>query len=80
LVSIAIMFYLRKDGTINVWKSRDLSSGSWQFVTEAVGEANRVDGTIFRPDGIWNPNTQEVVLWYNWLNAAGQYMGFFKIK
>ena len=58
--------------TINVWKSNDLSSGSWQFVTEAVSEAQRVDGTIFRPDGIWNPNTNTWVLWYN----APDYVGY----
>lgn len=57
--------------TINVWKSRDLSSGSWEFVTEAVSEAQRVSGTIFRPDGIWNPNTNTWVLWYNAPNYVG---------
>ena len=57
--------------TINVWKSADLSSGSWQFVTEAVSEAQRVSGTIFRPDGIWNPNTATWVLWYNAPNYVG---------
>ncbi len=58
--------------TINVWKSRDLSSGSWEFVTTAITEAQRVDGTIFRPDGIWNPHTNQWVLWYN----APDYMGY----
>jgi len=58
--------------TINVWKSRDLSSGSWAFVTEAVAPADRTAGTIFRPDGIWNPNTNEWVLWFN----APNYMGY----
>ena len=57
--------------TINVWRSKDLSSGSWEFVTEAVSEAQRVSGTIFRPDGIWNPNTNTWVLWYNAPNYVG---------
>lgn len=57
--------------TINVWRSLDLSSGSWEFVTEAVSEAQRVDGTIFRPDGIWNPMTQTWVMWYNAPNYVG---------
>ena len=57
--------------TINVWKSADLSSGSWEFVTTAISEKQRVDGTIFRPDGIWNPNTNTWVIWYNAPNYAG---------
>ena len=62
--------------TINVWSSPDLSSGSWTFVTTAVSVDNRPPGTIYRPDAIWNPHTNSVVLWYNWLNAAGQYEGY----
>jgi hypothetical protein len=57
--------------SIRVWRSADLSSGSWEFVTEAVSEAQRVDGTIFRPDGIWNPNTNTWVLYYNAPDYAG---------
>jgi hypothetical protein len=59
-----------------VWTSPDLSSGTWQHLTTAVDLGNRPPGTIFRPDGIYNPNTKEVVLWFNWLNAAGKYEGY----
>lgn len=62
--------------TINVFTSSDLSSGSWNHVTTAVSLDNRPPGTIFRPDAIWNPHTNNVVLWYNWLNAQGVYMGY----
>ena len=62
--------------TINVWQSPDLSSGSWSLVTTAVSLDNRPPGTIYRPDAIWNPHSKSVVLWYNWLNAQGQYMGY----
>lgn len=62
--------------TINVWTSADLSSGSWQHLTTAVSLDNRPPGTIYRPDMIFNPHTQEIVLWYNWLNAAGVYEGY----
>ena len=62
--------------TINVWQSSDLSSGSWKFVTTAVSLENRPPGTIFRPDAIWNPHTESWILWFNWLNAAGKYMGY----
>ena len=62
--------------TINVWSSSDLSSGSWAHVTTAVSLDNRPPGTIYRPDAIWNPHTQQVVLWYNWLNSAGHYEGY----
>ena len=59
-----------------MWSSPDLSSGSWQHVTTAVSLANRPPGTIYRPDAVWNPHTQNVVMWYNWLNAAGAYEGY----
>ena len=59
-----------------MWNSPDLSSGSWTHVTTAVSLANRPPGTIFRPDAVFNPNTNEVVLWFNWLNAAGVYEGY----
>jgi hypothetical protein len=62
--------------TINIWRSPDLSTGSWEFVTAAVTLENRPPGTIYRPDAIWNPHTNEVVLWFNWLNAQGVYMGY----
>lgn len=58
--------------TINVWSSKTLASGSWEFVTQAIDEAQRVPGTIFRPDGIWNPATSTWVLWYN----APDYQGY----
>lgn len=61
--------------TINVWTSSSLSSGSWVHLTTAVTLANRPPGTIYRPDATFNPNTNEVVLWFNWLNAAGEYEG-----
>lgn len=61
---------------INIWQSPNLASGSWTLVTTAVSLANRPPGTIFRPDMIYNPNTNEVVLWYNWLNKNGVYMGY----
>ena len=61
--------------TINVFTSPDLSSGSWTHLTTAVTLANRPAGTIYRPDATYNPNTKEVVLWFNWLNAAGKYEG-----
>ena len=63
--------------TINVWTSPDLSSGSWELLTTAVSLANRPPGTIFRPDFIWNPHSQSIVLWFNWLNAVGVCAFFF---
>jgi hypothetical protein len=62
--------------TINIWQSNDLSSGSWSHITTAVSLDNRPPGTIYRPDAIWNPHTQNVVLWYNWLNLQGVYEGY----
>ena len=44
--------------------------------TTAVDLANRPPGTIYRPDATWNPNTNETVLWFNWLDAQGHYEGY----
>lgn len=50
--------------SINVWKSANLSSGSWEFVSTAIQPSQRPAGTLFRPDAIMNPYTNETVLWW----------------
>jgi hypothetical protein len=53
---------------ISVWKTETLSSGSWEYVGLAILPSERLPGTIFRPDAIFNPNTGLWVLW--WVSAC----------
>jgi hypothetical protein len=62
--------------TVNVWRSTDLSSGSWEFISEAISPQMRPAGTLYRPDAIYNPNTNNVVLWHNWVHVDGTYAGY----
>lgn len=62
--------------TVNAWRSRTLASGSWEFVAEVLAPTNRPAGTLYRPDAIWNPNTNETVLWHNYVEPDGTYAGY----
>eukprot|EP00158_Paraphelidium_tribonemae_P010360 Partr_v1_DN47593_c0_g1_i1_m59135 len=62
--------------TIDIYRSRDLSSGSWEYVGVAVAPDQRPAGVVFRPSAIWNPNTNQTVLWINWVASNGTYMGY----
>jgi hypothetical protein len=62
--------------TINVWKSSTLASGSWHFVDTAIAESQRPAGVIYRPDGIFNPNTNSWVLYWNFVYPNGTYGGY----
>ena len=62
--------------SINVWRSKTLASGSWEFVAEIMPEAERpASHNIFRPDAIYNPNTNMWVLWVNYVYFNGSYAG-----
>lgn len=62
--------------TVNIWKSKDLSSGSWEYQGVALAPDQRPAGVVFRPSAIWNPNTNKVVLYINWVNPQGVYEGY----
>ena len=62
--------------SIHLWSSPDLSNSSWTYITELAPVSARPQGTVFRPDLIYNSNTGLFVLWYNWVAANGTYMGF----
>ena len=48
---------------VSIWRSPDLSSGSWEFVGQAVQCAQLKDcGVLYRPHLTWNPNTKLYVL------------------
>ena len=66
----------RMDHNISVFTSRNLSSGSWEYVSNAIDMTLRPAGTVFRPDVVYNNNTKLYVMWWNWVSAAGQYMGY----
>lgn len=64
----------RDNHNITVWTSPDLSSGSWVKKGDAFPLAARPSGLIFRPDGIFNPNTQLWVLWFNKASGGNTYI------
>lgn len=59
---------------ITVWTSPDLSSGSWTKHGNAFELAARPAGLIFRPDAIFNPDTQLWVLWFNLASGGNTYV------
>lgn len=56
---------------VTIWTSPDLTSGSWTKHGNAFPLSSRPPGLIFRPDAIFNPNTQLWVLWYNYAGVGG---------
>ena len=55
----------QQNHSINVWRSADLSSGSWVLASVALSPAQRPPGVVFRPSAIYNANTGTVVLGWN---------------
>jgi hypothetical protein len=54
-----------------VYESRDLSSGSWRLVGDALPvDGGRPSGIYFRPKVVYNPRTQLYVLWINYLRGG----------
>lgn len=64
----------RATHNITVWTSPDLTSGSWRKVGDAFPLASRPQGLIFRPDAIFNPNTNLWVLFYNQASDGNVYI------
>jgi hypothetical protein len=59
---------------VSIWKSPDLSDGSWEFVGNAVECANAPDCRIlYRPHMVYNPNTKLYVVFYNYVAKSGAY-------
>lgn len=62
---------------VSIWRSKDLSSGSWEF----MGRAARCDtdipncGILYRPHLVYNPTTRLYVLLVNYVEKAGDYGG-----
>ena len=64
----------RDTHNVSVWTSKDLSSGSWHWHGYAFDYTARPAGLIFRPDAIFNPNTQMWVLTYNQASGGNTYV------
>lgn len=64
----------RDTHNVTVWTTSNLSSGSWQYVGYAFDLNSRPAGLIFRPDAIYNPNTNQWVLWYNQATPGNVYV------
>ena len=61
---------------VSIWRSPDLSSGSWQFIGHAVRCAELADCAIlYRPHLVFNPATRLYVLFWNYVDKRGQYAG-----
>jgi len=64
----------RANHNITIWTSNTLLSGSWVKAGNAFPLSARPPGLIFRPDAIFNPNTQQTVLWYNFAGGGNTYV------
>ena len=64
----------RPSHNITVWTTPTLESGSWTKVGDAFPLAARPAGLVFRPDAIYNPNTEKWVLWYNFAGGGNTYV------
>jgi hypothetical protein len=45
--------------------------GSLNSTLQVLSPADRPAGTLYRPDAIWNPNTNQTVLWHNYVDPNG---------
>jgi hypothetical protein len=64
----------RQNHNVTVWTSPDLSSGSWRLHGYAFDLSARPPGLLFRPDAIFNPNTNLWVLFYNDASNGNAYI------
>lgn len=66
----------RLDHNVSIYSSHTLASGTWRFEGHAFDYRDRPPGTLFRPCAVFNPNTREYVLWWNYVHPNGTYAGF----
>jgi beta-xylosidase len=66
----------KNDHNVSIWKSPDLSSGSWERVGTAV-QCQELPGCkiLYRPHLVFNPNTNLWVLFVNYVSNGGGYGG-----
>ena len=65
------------DHNVSIWRSRDLSSGSWERVGTAVHCATDVPdcGIMYRPHLVQHPRTGSFLLYVNYVRRDGGYGG-----
>jgi len=59
----------REDHNITIFSSPDMSSGSWKWEGYALDYRDRPVGIVFRSHLVYNPNTKEYVLWWNYASS-----------
>ena len=66
----------QNDHNVTIWKSPDLSSGSWERVGTAV-QCEQLPGCkiLYRPHLVYNPTTALWVLFVNYVAPGGHYGG-----
>ena len=61
---------------VSIWRSPDLSTGSWEFVGQAIQCAQQPNcSTLYRPHMVYNPTTSLYVLLWNYVAPFG-YAGY----
>ena len=58
----------RTDHAVNLYTSPDLQQ--WTFIADILPVESRPEGIYFRPKVVYNVNTEEYVLWINYLAPA----------
>lgn len=62
---------------VSIWRSPDLTSGSWEFMGRAAGCATEIPNCkiLYRPHLVYNPVTKLYVLFVNYVGKDGGYGG-----
>lgn len=55
----------RIDHNVSIYRSKNLTSGSWEYVADLLPVEHRLSGTYYRPKTVFNPNTNQYVFWIN---------------
>eukprot|EP00656_Telonema_subtile_P004896 TRINITY_DN12233_c0_g1_i2.p1 TRINITY_DN12233_c0_g1~~TRINITY_DN12233_c0_g1_i2.p1 ORF type:complete len:432 (+),score=71.70 TRINITY_DN12233_c0_g1_i2:132-1427(+) len=65
------------DHNVSIWRSKDLSSGSWEFVGRAAHCATDIPNChiLYRPHLVYNPSTLRYVLFVNYVTKDNGYGG-----
>lgn len=62
----------RLDHNISLYTSPNLTSGSWMYVSDLLPMSSRPNGTYYRPKVIFNAQSNQYILWVNWM-PQGQF-------
>ena len=67
----------RDNHNVSIWRSRNLSSGSWEKIGNAM-ECQKLEGCAlaYRPHLVYNPKTKKYVLFVNYVGTGHAYKGY----